>query len=104
MPCYDGREDEDNTRNYQLASVLCGVITKHGISILNTLDWKEIGVDRSIVLRWWDLHLAEDKRRRERAQAEVERNKNKLLALSKLPPEDMLRALGYELDLKQRKR
>jgi hypothetical protein len=65
MPCYDGREDDDNRRNYQLCTVLCGIITKHGISIIDNLDWKEVGVKKQVVLDWWELHRKEDKRRRE---------------------------------------
>jgi hypothetical protein len=89
MPCYDGREAEVNSRNYQLSAVLCGIITKHGTQILDTLDWKEIGVKRSVVDNWWKEHLAADARRREFARKQRATNQLANTAVNKLTPAEL---------------
>lgn len=79
MPCYDGREAEDNTRNYQLASVLCAVIRQYGIDhVIKCMD-KECGVSETIVRKWWELHVKEDEARKKREREYKEQRKSNLL-------------------------
>ena len=66
MPCYDSRDDEDKRDNARLVSVLCSIISKHGVDILKDVDWKEAGVSKEFTLKWWELHLKQDIERRAR--------------------------------------
>lgn len=80
MPCYDGREDEDNARNYKLVAALCGIMrvlenrVGYGDPLVH-VNWKEVGVTREFVEKWWKEHKRQDadRRRREKEYAEQRR-------------------------------
>lgn len=83
MPCYDSRAD-DYAREVspKIEAALCGVMhalergggtqTLHGV--LMQVDWKEAGVTRDWLVKWWKEHKEEDERRRER-EREARRQK-----------------------------
>jgi len=60
MPCTDGREREDNQRNFHASCILCAVVRKHGLGVLLDLDYKTMGLTPAQVLEWVTHHQAED--------------------------------------------
>lgn len=114
MPCYDGGPSTPQPRLYhgltaeQLEATLCAVFTTlteidfggsemNVAEVLNNTDWKEAGVNRAEVAKWWKLHQAADKARKQReadAKAAAERQAMlKASALAKLTPAERI-ALG----------
>ena len=66
MPCYDPRDGDDKRDNARLVSVLCSIISKHGVGILKDVNWNEAGVSQEFTLKWWELHQQQDVERRAR--------------------------------------
>lgn len=121
MPCndYGGAHVVDRTDYSQikfLSAVLCAVFTfldskKSPIGLvegpgnpeglLDHLDWKEAGVTREQVERWWRRHKKEDRARRKREKQEREERRKareaRDRALAKLSPEDR-QALGVDAE------
>lgn len=113
MPCYDaGPSYPPRPKTYhgltadQLEAALCAVFSTietvdfEGLKVadvLNNADWKEAGVTRAAVAKWWKDHKAADKARREseeRKRAEADRQAMlKASALGKLTPAERA-ALG----------
>jgi hypothetical protein len=90
MPCYtpDPGPSPEEILESKMPAVLCGVLSKHGASILDGLDWKEIGVTKDEAFRWWDQHKRKDASRKKReAEYEAARTKRNA-ALAKLTPEE----------------
>lgn len=99
MPCLDGGYDHSEIleRNHEVAmlnAVLCGILSKHGVKILDGLDWKEIGLKEN-VLKWWWQHKKEDIARREQEKLAKEKEKARVKALAKLTKKDRI-LLGLE--------
>lgn len=77
MPCTDGgvpypepTEQEINARgelsHRQLEALLCGILTVYP-SLLNWVDWSEVGFAESVAEKWWKLHQAKDAKRKGKA-------------------------------------
>jgi hypothetical protein len=82
MPCYTGPITEEERKingmlPEQHAAVLCGIISAVGIEILDRVDWKEVGVSKELVLRWWALHQRDDEERKQREERKGAAAKNK---------------------------
>ena len=124
MPCYDGGS-HDYERGYsssrsevrglektieKFEAVLCGIM-QIDPSIVDRIDWKEVGITKQQHLNWWKEHQKEDaarkkreaeekarkaqaaKLRKEKAAAEREARKEKLRKeLAKLEAEDVKKA------------
>lgn len=109
MPCYDGRDREQELASAlgahraqleKLEAAFCAVLTKMErdnlfATVLSDIDWKEAGVSRKFFDTWWKQHKAYDEQRRKRAaelllqNAEKEaRKKQKEAILAKLSPEE----------------
>lgn len=104
MPCYDPR---DNGRTIevdrpvngctaaQLDAILCGVLDvdrnklKPGVLVWDLVDWKEVGVKRSVAEAWHYNHRQKDKIRKEREARENNLQRLKKSALSKLTQEEI---------------
>jgi hypothetical protein len=81
MPCFTPEPTvaELNARGKltggQIEAVMCGLLTNMEANdipteeVFNELDWKEIGVDRWDVSRWWATHKAADAGRRAKEAA-----------------------------------
>jgi len=106
MPCNDGgmfRSDEDQARGLittarDFEAVLCGIlsamITTDEVKYwLNEVDWKEVGVSRKRVEKWWKEHQKEDAERRKREEALQAKLAARESALAKLTPAER-HALG----------
>lgn len=94
MPCYTGPITErelnlsDSMSERQQIAVLCGIVSALGIEILDRVDWKEVGVSKELVLRWWNRHQRDDEQRKKREtngtakkEAEIARLEKELAAL-----------------------
>jgi hypothetical protein len=68
MPCYtpDPGPSPEEIREAKMPAVLCGLLRKHGTSILDGVDWKVAGVSRNEVEAWWRDHQRKDEARRRR--------------------------------------
>jgi hypothetical protein len=96
-PLHDIRHGADIN---DFEAVLCGLFTyierfsTSGVEgYLNGVDWKEVGVPRSVVENWWEHHKKEDEERRAREAAEKLKEKIRAEALKKLSVEERI-ALG----------
>ena len=77
MPCYNGDENtnwvERNTSDRlrdqieKLEAVLCGVM-RVDPTIVNKIDWSEVGITKRQHMAWWRVHKEEDERRIQREQ------------------------------------
>ena len=82
MPCYNG--DDSYDRGYNSAAseirqmqktiekfeaVLCGIMQVDP-SIVDRIDWKEVGITKQQHLNWWKEHQLEDARRKKREAEE----------------------------------
>jgi hypothetical protein len=75
----------------EFEAALCGVLTvientNQLDKLLGKIDWKEAGVSRAKVEKWWAAHTAADKKRRQKEAL-------KTAALGKLTPAER-KALG----------
>ena len=67
MPCYGGgdpveiRELEDTIEKFE--AVLCGIM-RVDPSIVNRIDWKEVGITKQQHMNWWKEHQREDAARK----------------------------------------
>lgn len=97
MPCYtpDPGPSQEEIREAKMPSVLCGILTKYGPSILNGLDWKEIGVSRNEVEGWWRHHKQMDDQRRKREKEMADAESERKQALKKLSAAER-KALGLD--------
>lgn len=95
MPCFtpDPGPSTEEIRAAKMPAVLCGILSMHGISILDGLDWREIGVSRNEVEGWWNHHKQQDERRRKREKAIADEEAARKDALKKLSPDEK-KALG----------
>ena len=127
MPCYNGDESFDRGYNSgydqhrvsrerlketieNFEAVLCGIM-RLDPSIVDRIDWKEVGITKQQHLNWWKEHQKEDaarkareaeekarkaqaaKLRKEKAAAERESRKIKLRQeLAKLEEQDARKA------------
>lgn len=69
------------------SAVLCGVFTSLGSNLpafLDTIDWNEVGVKRTLVERWWKEHHARDRRRLAEERREKRETAKRSKALAKL--------------------
>lgn len=61
----------------EFEAVLCGILTAHGVKVLDAVDFEEVGVSRRFVTNWWKDHQEKDAARRAEEEAaerfEVER-------------------------------
>lgn len=60
MPCIDGRERHDDAFAGYAVAILCAVIRKHGVAILEDLDYAQLGMKKEAVRGWWYLHEHHD--------------------------------------------
>jgi hypothetical protein len=104
MPCNDGSganfalvEDLHRERNnrYRIEAMLCAALTfleskKQFDAFLKATDWKEAGISRKRLLRWWEEHQEQDRLRRIREAKErkeqEKKDRLKLRAYEKLTP------------------
>lgn len=67
MPCYDPPRTVEELNRYgdmskgQIEAVLCGAM-RSGLS-LDAINWRDVGVERSLVERWWKRHQEDDNRK-----------------------------------------
>lgn len=67
MPCYDGRDREPIIRTDRTAvAILCGVLRRAEAdgkldAVLDTLDYRQIGLTQDQVRAWWESHKDDDK-------------------------------------------
>lgn len=97
MPCYtpDPGPSYEELREAKMPAVLCGILSKHGLSVLDGLDWKEVGVSRNEVEGWWTHHKKIDEQRRKREKDLADAVKAKREALQKLSKAER-KALGLD--------
>lgn len=98
MPCRtDGYEKNyERSRiarlNSKLEATLCGIMTANeedeGADILDHVDWKEAGVKREWVEKWWVKHQEKDRKRKERKAKRKAAKAKRREALEKLTPEE----------------
>lgn len=110
MPCLGptpAEWDAERRRNGTLAgenefeAVLCGILSTIRLrdgddelgKWLDCVNWKEVGVPRKRVEKWWKEHQAADEERRATELREANKNKVKRDALAKLSPAER-KALG----------
>lgn len=92
MPCYepsgaDYTRAEQQDRANKLEAVLCGIFTvldAKGLTLLDSVNWKEVGVSRRWAERWWEKHLEQDRLRKERKTREIKEAAEADAALAKL--------------------
>lgn len=79
MPCGDGgvpypltREEELNARvpMRALCAMLSAMAVSEYLNMLERIDWKEAGVQRSEFVEWWKLHQDRDLERKRRERRE----------------------------------
>ena len=85
MPCYDGGS-HDYERGYsngrsevrdlektieKFEAVLCGIM-QIDPSIVDRIDWKEVGITKQQHMNWWKEHQKEDAARQSREAKEKE--------------------------------
>jgi hypothetical protein len=95
MPCIDDRpipSDPIIHENRQMVAVLCGLLKTIDPaflpSVLDTMNWKEIGVARKVFEAWHDEHRRADEARMARENAALSNNAKRDAALSKLTDEE----------------
>lgn len=104
MPCNDGYgpghtvEYVEREHDGKMAARLCAVLSvlEHNKSldhILNQVNWREAGVSKAGLERWWNDHKLMDQQRKARERNERERQRTKEAALKKLSPAER-KALG----------
>ena len=96
MPCHDYRDDDCTVNSALeekisfLEAALCATLEafelETGMSVLDWIDYKEAGITRNQLDRWWKLHQNLDKNRKEEEKKRTE----KLIkqALGKLSKEE----------------
>lgn len=60
MPCFDPRDHAWEQHQRKAESILCGIIRRHGIAVLDGVDWEQAGVSKDDALQWWEDHQKED--------------------------------------------
>lgn len=109
MPCRDFEDDRNVLTNGErkelkmLEAAMCGILTvleNHAAvppidEVFAFVDWKEAGVSRAELERWWYVHKAADAVRRAREEAERVKAELKKSALDKLTDEEK-QALGLK--------
>lgn len=90
MPCSsDGYPDSRDTELRRLRDVeamLCAVMSVTPGTVIDKIDYKEAGVSKSTLIRWWEEHRRKDDERRSRERAREAQRKAKADALAKLSP------------------
>lgn len=101
MPCDDGsgfgynyynNQDRIISERKNFEAMLCGVLTYAESKIpdiLDHLDYKEMGIGKTIVASWWTQHKAADQKRRKREQEEKDRKARYEQLKQTLSPEDL---------------
>lgn len=69
MPCSSAGEDEyyrrlDREKFGDRQAALCALLSHHGTSILDGVNWKEAGTTKAQTLAWWEDHKKKDAERR----------------------------------------
>lgn len=94
MPCYNGSDDYDRGYNSgssqvrevekiveRFEAVLCGIM-QIDPSIVDRINWKEVGITKQQHMNWWREHQKEDAERKlleakAKEQAKIERQQRK---------------------------
>ena len=101
MPCSDGGPTHEQLqkarREAEVAKAgLCMMLSIYGIPTISHADaYKESGISRVELMRWWGQHQKEDERRRKREAEQKKKRELQKLALNKLSPEEK-KALGLQ--------
>lgn len=111
MPCLTWPDDWNRPKRKtqidtvaEFKAVLCGILTaakqkaeRTGYAeveaLLDEVDWKEAGVKRVHVEKWWEAHQKEDEARRKREAEKREKDRLRQSAIKKLTDEER-KALG----------
>jgi hypothetical protein len=94
MPCSDNgvpyppSREEILTR--KMPAVLCGLVRALGVTaVLESVDWKEAGVNPVEFREWWQMHQKDDEVRRVREERNRRRAELRAQAESKLTPDEL---------------
>lgn len=99
MPCTVQEYGSGPSReDLEIRASWCAILTvleNSGMleSVLTACDWKEAGVTKAEVLKWWAEHKEQDRKRRAWERADRKKREVKKQALAKLTPEER-KALG----------
>lgn len=103
MPCSSNGEDayyRERANNEFAKASLCAVLTALSLRgrlnvVLEDIDWKEAGLSKDDLFRWWEAHQVADQQRRLREKSDAERKQMQQEALAKLT-DDERRILGLK--------
>lgn len=77
MPClsYDSTDDYERIQLAKLEASLCAILTvlerdDSLITVARRIDWKEVGVSRTWLFKWWAAHKVHEHDRARKAEAE----------------------------------
>ncbi len=106
MPCRDWDDSRvvyQEVDNPKLSAALCGILGvmeadpalkgKDYMFLLDRIDWREQGITKAWLLKWWENHKEEDKARRKREAEKKAQKALKEKTLAKLTPQER-KALG----------
>ena len=99
MPCRDWTVEDEwrmkgSVEKAMLSASLCAILTllekdPDGFALmLKKIKWKEAGVSKRELMRWWEDHKEKDVKRRERMAEQLKEIKIRKDALAKLTPEE----------------
>jgi hypothetical protein len=106
MPCISEYPDEERVREDRerafLKASLCAILTAVENAGFDPfwenseikVDWKEAGVQRNKLANWWANHKEADEVRRKREAAEAELERKRRAALEKLTVEERILLFG----------
>lgn len=114
MPCYDPRDSGGGVEYVdvrvngltakQLDAILCGVLDvdrqavanlRPGQLLWDLVDWKEVGLPRTVAEKWHENHKKTDELRRKREEDEARARAARRSGLRKLTYEER-KALGVQ--------
>ena len=110
MPCYGGPvSDYEESVQYvanlkknieRLEAALCGIMTIDP-TIVDKVDWKEVGITKRQHMNWWKEHQEKDAKRKEKeeqARLEAERKREREIKELKAKASK----LGFELTARRK--